>query len=369
MTSDRMDRFYRDLARKNMDALWRGRPPARPNQERTAPYPPCRWSWGDIRPFLDRAGELVATGPDAERRVVQLIHPALVELRSASHTLTANIQMVLPGEIAPSHRHTTAAIRFILEGAAAITIVEGEPIEMRPGDLVLTPGGCWHGHINESGGPMLWMDTLDRPLVTALRQVFQEPYGAALEPVTRPGGHAQVKYGAGGLRPVGAKATPVSPLFLYPWAETEAALGRLAAVEADPFDDIAFDYVNPSTGGPVMPTIGCRIQTIRRGVHTRAHRHSYVSVHHVFRGAGATVIDGQRLDWCKGDFFVIPPFAWHEHLNESDEDGVLFSTTDLPVLGALELLREDALEEGGGFQPVTGVYADAGEAAPAVSPA
>lgn len=358
MTADRMDVFYRDLACKNMDALWRGRPPARPNQDRTAPYPPCRWSWGDIRPFLARAGELVATGPDAERRVVQLIHPALVDLRSASHTLTANIQMVLPGEVAPSHRHTTAAIRFIIEGEAAITIVEGEPIEMRPGDLVLTPGGYWHGHINESGGPMLWMDTLDRPIVTALRQVFQEPYGAQLEPVTRPRGYSQARHGAGPLRPVGTRAMPVSPLFLYPWAETEAALRRLATVDADRFDDVVFDYVNPSTGGPVMPTIGCRIQMIRQGIHTRAHRHSYVSVHHVFQGAGATIVDGVRVDWKKGDFFVIPPFAWHEHVNETDADAVLFSTTDLPVLEALQLLREDAYGDGDGYQAVTGTYTE-----------
>lgn len=351
-----MDAFYRDLAEKNMDALWRGRAPSLPSRDREAPYPPCRWSWSDIRPFLNRAGDLVHTGPDAERRVVQLIHPSLVAQRSASHTLTANIQMVLPGEVAPTHRHTTAAIRFIIEGEAAITIVEGEPIEMRPGDLVLTPGGYWHGHINESDGPVFWMDTLDRPIVSALRQVFQESYGSNLEAVTRPKGYSLARYGTGALRPVGERDTLTSPLFVYPWADTERALRQLAAVAPDPFDDIAFDYVNPTTGGAVLPTIGCRVQMIRPGVRTRAHRHSYVSVYHAFHGVGASIVDGVRIEWSAGDFFVIPPFAWHEHLNEATAEAVLFSTTDLPVLRVLGLLREDPLMDGDGHQPVTATY-------------
>lgn len=358
MTAEQMEAFYRDLAHKKMDALWRGRPPARSNSGLEAPYPPCHWAWTDIRPFMDRASKLVATGPDAERRVVQLINPALVELRSASHTLTANVQMVLPGEIAPSHRHTAGAIRFIIEGTAAVTIVNGEPVEMKPGDLVLTPGGYWHGHINESDGPVLWMDTLDRPIVAALRQMHQEPYETSLQPLTKKMGDSSARYGAGHLRPVGAKPDPISPLFLYPWSETEEALHHLAQADEDPFDDIAFDYVNPTTGGHVMPTIGCRIQMLRGGVHTKAHRHSSVSVYHVFRGAGATVIDGVQIDWKQGDFFVVPPYAWHEHQNRSGNNAVLFSTTDTPVLEALHLLREEAYPDKGGHQRVTGSYAE-----------
>ena len=103
-------------------------------------------------------------------------------------------------------------------------------------------------------------------------------------------------------------------------------------------------------GGLVMPTIGCRIQMIRPGIHTKAHRHSAVSVYHVFRGQGASIVDGQRIEWAQGDFLTIPPFAWHEHLNESGEEAVLFSTTDAPVLEALCLYREDAYTKNGGRQ-------------------
>jgi gentisate 1,2-dioxygenase len=105
-----------------------------------------------------------------------------------------------------------------------------------------------------------------------------------------------------------------------------------------------------------MPTIGCRIQMLRPGVHTRAHRHSYVSVYHVFRGRGSTIVDGLRIDWEQGDFLTVPPFAWHEHLNPGGDRAVLFSTVDAPVLEALCLYREEAYAERGGHQEVTGQY-------------
>jgi gentisate 1,2-dioxygenase len=354
LRTDSMEAFYDELAGKHMDALWRGRVAGTgTNGEPVVPYAPYRWAWTDIRPFVDRAAQLVRPGPDAERRVIQLIHPELTALRAASHTLTANVQLVLPGEIAPSHRHTTGAIRFIMEGTAAITIVNGEPVSMSPGDLVLTPGWCWHGHINQSEGPVMWMDCLDRPITVALRQALQEPYSDELQPATTPLGDSTARYGAGHLRPMGTHATsPISPLFSYPWADTERSLHELARFSSDPFDDVAFDYTNPLTGGHVMPTIGCRIQMLRPGVHTQAHRHSSVSVYHVFRGCGSSIVDGVQIDWEQGDFLTIPPFAWHEHLNPSSDEAVLFSTTDAPVLEALCLYREDAYTKTGGHQEV-----------------
>jgi gentisate 1,2-dioxygenase len=359
LRDDPMASFYRDLEAKHMDALWRGVEGERPAGPR-APYQPCHWRWADIAPFMERAGQLVEPGPAASRRVIQLINPDLQASRSASHSLTANLQMVLPGELAPSHRHTSGAIRFILQGRAAITVVNGEPVEMKPGDLVLTPGWCWHGHINESDGPMVWMDSLDRPLTSALRQVIQEPYpGGGLQPVSVPAGESYARFGPGHLRPIGARpASSVSPLFSFPWEATESALRGLAASEGDPFDDVALDYTNPLTGSHVMPTMGCRIQMIRGSRHTRAHRHSSVGVHHVFRGSGATIVDGVRIDWQQGDFFVVPPFSWHEHVNDGSEDAVLFSTTDQPVLEALCLYREDAYDESDGHQAVTARYSE-----------
>ena len=126
-----------------------------------------------------------------------------------------------------------------------------------------------------------------------------------------------LKYGGGQLRP--AWEEPVqkySPISTYKWAATERALNNLAKVDASPFDDVALEYTNPHTGGPVMDTITAWIQMLRPGTHTRAHRQVNSSVYHVFEGRGATVIGGVRFDWEQGDIFVIPSWAYHEHLNE-----------------------------------------------------
>jgi gentisate 1,2-dioxygenase len=351
-----MDDFYEDLKRKNMDALWRVHLPGQTGSEPAPQYPPHKWDWDDIRPFMTRAGELVTPGPQAERRVVLLLHPALGSIRSASQLLTANVQMVLPGEIAPPHRHTVAAIRFIIEGESAITIVDGEPVDMHPGDLVLTPALHWHGHENHSSGPTLWMDTLDRPLTVALGQSRFEQYPANAQPLSRKQGDSSARYGLGLLRPRGVVSNKVSPVISYPWSQSEPALRTLAEIgEVDPFDDVTLDYTNPLTGGAVLPTIGCRIQMIRSGAHTQAHRHAYTSVYHVFRGRGSTIVDGVKLDWKAGDFFTLPPYCWHEHQNATAEPAFLFSVTDAPVMDALNYSREDP-HPGNGHQAVLATY-------------
>ena len=353
---DAMEAYYAQLRANNFDALWRGATPSRNSPGRRPAYAAHHWAWSDICPALMRAGEIVQPGPDAERRVIQLINPALPAARAASHTLTANVQLVLPGEISPSHRHSVAAIRFIIDGDSAVTVVDGEPIRMRPGDLVLTPGGSWHGHVNCSDTPAIWMDSLDRPLNSALGQRLQEPYGSELQEATRTTDEGLALFGSGLLQPIDRKSRtgPVSPVMRYPWEDARRALEALARVRTDPFDDIVMDYVNPLTGGHLLPTIGCRIQMIRKGIHTQAHRHAHVSVYHVVDGSGVTIVEGDEIVWSKGDFFVVPPWSWHEHINGGGGggggDAYLFSTLDAPVLDALNLAGEDAFRHNGGRQ-------------------
>ncbi len=127
-------------------------------------------------------------------------------------------------------------------------------------------------------------------------------------------------------------------------------------MDRSPFDDVAMGYSDPSTGGPVLRTMACWIQLIHVGVRTKAHRQTSSAVYQVYRGAGYSVIDGQRFDWSEGDFFVVPSWAWHEHANESGEEVILFSIQDLPVLEALSLYREEPYVENAGHQPITGRF-------------
>jgi gentisate 1,2-dioxygenase len=283
--------------------------------------------------------------------VIQLKNPSLAPIPSATHTLTLALQLVYPGEVAPSHRHTPTAIRFMLQGEPT-TLVDGEPITMHPGDLVLTPNWSWHGHYNETDKPAIWIDNLDVPIVGTLKAGIHEDFPEGLDPANKMPDESFRRYGSGHLRPTKSGGGQlISPLHAYPWEQTHQALHELASVEADPFDDIALEYTNPTTGGHVLPTLSCQIQMLRPGVHTKAHKHSTSAVFHVFKGSGA------RMDWKEGYFFSLPPWCNHEFINDSNsEELVLYSSTDQPIFEALGLFHELPYEKNGGHQEVIAQY-------------
>ena len=336
--------FYQDLEAQNLAALWvQGEGASEPASEAV----PFVWHWRDVRPQALRAAELVGT-EQAERRVLLLVNPGL-PFRAAIPTLSANIQVVMPGEIARAHRHTAAALRLIIESQGGYTVVDGQRIPMLPGDLVLTPGWTWHDHANDSDAPMLWLDGLDSPLIRMLACGFREAYETESQPVNGGADPSFAKYGAGGLRPAWepATTTPYSPLWHYPYSQAREALEQLAAEgETSPCDGVIMADTNPVTGGPVMPTIGCYVQMLRPGEHTQAHRHTSNTAFHVVEGAGYSVVAGQRLDWEDKDVFCVPSWAFHEHVNTSDRPAILFSHTDAPVMRSLALHREEAHPEG-----------------------
>lgn len=335
--------YYQQLASQNTGPLWtalRGASVIEPKSKAV----PHVWRWQTLRPLLFRAGELVSM-PDAQRRVLRLLNPGLPERRATTNTLFAGIQLVLPGEVAPSHRHTPAALRFVIEGEGGYTTVNGERIPMYPGDLVLTPNWTWHDHWNNTNKPMVWLDGLDLVLVELLEANFQEPFGEDRQPVTRPLDVSLHKYGAGAFRPAWERhEAPYSPLWHYPWQQTRAALEHLAEMtEGSPYDGVILEYMDPASGGPVMPTIACHIQLLKPGQRTQAHRHTASAIYHVVEGEGYSIVDGQRLNWERKDVFCIPGWTFHEHGNASaTEPAILFSYTEAPVLRALQLYREEA---------------------------
>ena len=339
--------FYGELQQFSMGALWTVLSNALTPEPRTKSVPYI-WRWRDVRPRLLRAGELV-TAEEAERRVLMLLNPGLGGRPAVTGTLYAGIQLILPGEIAPSHRHTPSAIRFIVEGEGAYTTVNGERSILRKGDFLTTPNWTWHDHGNESSQPMMWLDGLDLPFVASVDGVFTEEFSVedrrTLPPVTRRPDDSLRRWGSN-LKPLWQRhEAPYSPVMNYRWETCRSALHALREDAGDPYDGIIMEYVNPSTGGPVLPTMGAYLQLLREGEHTRAHRHVASTVYHVAEGGGYSVINGERFDWEEGDTFVVPTWAWHEHASEQGE-AVLFSFSDRPILQALGLDREQALEAG-----------------------
>jgi gentisate 1,2-dioxygenase len=346
--------YYGELAQYNAIGLWQVANSIEP-WEPTPRSIPVIWKYRDLRPLVLRAAQLVSP-EDAARRVVALINPGNRDTSACVGNLYTGIQIMLPGEAATAHRHASSALRFIMEGDGAYTVVDGEKMTLRARDLVLTPNGTWHDHGNEgTSGPAIWQDGLDIPLVNVLEANYFELYPDGRQTPSRPVDASYAEYGGTALLPATERWTkPYSPLLKYPWEPTYEALLRLAQRSAgSPFDGILMEYVNPRTGGPIMPTMGASIQLLRPGEHTRAHRHTGNIVYQCAKGRGYSIIGGRRFDWEEHDIFVVPTWYWHEHANLSDtEDAVLFSFNDLPTMKALALYREEAYVDNGGYQPV-----------------
>ncbi len=346
-----LKQFYQEADQRHLVPLWKVTARLLPFEPQTKVLP-YLWRWSELRRMAYRAGELVPIERGGERRVLGLVNPGLGGKYAATHTLWAAVQIVKPGETAPCHRHTAAAIRFIIEGDRSYTNVNGDKCMMGRGDLVLTPNWTWHDHGCESDQPMIWMDGLDLPLVGDLDAIFFELYPTHLQPIAQVN-DSERKFSGPQLRPIWEKPEGnYSPLLNYKSEPTYQALKKIGEGAASPFDDVCFEYLNPNTGGPVLPTMSCYVQMIRPGIHTQAHRQVNSAVYHVFEGRGHSVINGKRFDWEKGDFFVVPPWAWHEHVNEGKEEVILFSIQDTPVMKALGLYRDEPYQKNGGHQRV-----------------
>ena len=350
---EELDLFYEEVRNANTVPLWTmgednltGEP-----QPKTSAF---IWKWRDLRPLMFRAAQLIPT-EQAERRVLVFDNPGLPG-KSATASLMANLQIINPGEVARTHRHTPSAFRVVVEGTGAYSAVEGEKTYMEPGDFITTPNWLWHDHGNEGDTPMLWLDGLDVPLVNHLEAGFYEQYKEERQPVTKSDELSIRMYGAGTLTPTWQRGKGIhSPLLNYKWQRTYEVLSDLATEPgASPYDGVCVEYTNPTTGGPALASIACFAHLLKPELHTKAHRHVGSGVYHVISGKGYSVIAGNRFDWEEKDTFVVPSWAWHEHYAEVES--CLFSYNDSPLLQPLGLYREEAYSENDGHQPVTSVF-------------
>ncbi|HJY84467.1 MAG TPA: cupin domain-containing protein [Candidatus Binatia bacterium] len=338
-----VDDFLAGLSQFNIGPLWKflGQALTPEPKSQARPY---LWRWQELRPQLLRSGELVSAA-EAERRVLMLLNPGLEGRIATTHTLYGGLQLILPGEVARTHRHTPNALRFIMEGEGAYTVVDGEKITMSPGDFVLTPNWTWHDHGSESTEPVVWLDGLDIPLIQMLEGIFFEPCSEESQLLTKPINGSVADYGKSGLLPTWQRSTSAhSPLLKYAWKDAREALMSLGLDATSPFDGAILEYVNPVTGGPSLPTMASFLQRLKPGQQTEAHRHSHSAVYLAVEGHGRTIIADKPYEWLPGDVFALPTWAWHKHENLSaSEDAILFSFTDAPVMNFLHLYREQAM--------------------------
>ncbi|HYD75288.1 gentisate 1,2-dioxygenase [Ramlibacter sp.] len=337
--------LYRDMDPHHLTPLWEVLHALVPPQPRT-PCVPAHWTYEAVRPFLMRAGEAI-TAEEAVRRVLILENPALRGQSAITQSLYAGLQLILPGEVAPSHRHVQSALRFIVEGSGAYTAVDGERTTMHPGDFIITPSWTFHDHGNEGGEAVVWLDGLDIPMVRFLDAGFAENDSSRSQQVTRKEGSSFARYGHN-MAPVRHDAPfgATSPIFSYPYARSREALEQLERdAPIDAWDGVKLRYVNPLTGGHPMPTMATFMQKLPAGFSGKGWRQTDGAVYSVVEGTGSVDIEagGQRwhFDFGPRDHFVVP--SWHTARLASQDGCVLFSFSDRPVHQALAIHREERL--------------------------
>ena len=328
--------YYDRIGKKNLAPLWEVLKGLVPPEPKT-PCVPALWRFSDVKKMVIEAGQLI-TAKEAERRVLVFENPALRGRSRITQSLYAGLQLILPGEIAPAHRHTASAIRFVLDGEGAYTAVEGEKTIMRRGDFVITANWAPHDHGNPSKQPMIWLDVLDVPTVNFFDAAFSEHLEMESQSNTKEDGNSYARYGSGVL-PDGVKSMPRSPIINYPYAEIRPVLERLeASGDIDPHHGARVRYANPLTGGWATPTMGASIAMFPKAFKGKDYRATDGAIFVCVEGEGSTRIEGETFDWGPNDVFVIP--SWKRYAHTMKSKSVLFSISDRPAQEALGIWRE-----------------------------
>jgi gentisate 1,2-dioxygenase len=335
-TLEELPQEYRQaLSAANLVPLWPSLRALLPPGSPASATAVTHWAWQAIRPLLLRAGELTPMHK-AERRVLVLANPGRgLENLQASSVIYLGMQLVLPGEVAPSHRHTPNAARIVVEGEGACTIVDSLKCPMEAGDLILTPTGLWHEHRHEGKGPMIWLDVLDLPLMVYLDRSYAVE-GRPQQPQPVPSA-----YLAGGLVPLrqGARSRDEYPLLRYEWREARRSLEALAA-STPGAAVVELAYVNPESGDAPLNTLAFSALMLRPGQESALARMSAARVFHVVRGAGSATIGAQTLSYAQADTFCAPGGAAIRLANAlAHEPLFLISADESPVqrkLGVFE---------------------------------
>lgn len=300
--------LYESFTNLNMEGGWHRRFPALWREPRRN-FLPHVWHYADVKPILDRAGELIDT-QQAERRNLTMFNPVEGNVYSTVRTIVAAYQMIRPGETARAHRHTPNALRLILEGRGTSTVVDGKQVEMRPGDVLLTPNWAWHSHANDGAAQCYWMDFLDVPLVHLLEPMFYEPHPDGVE--------KQVQR---------LDQAPIA----FRWEET------LAAFEAEQARQGPDVPIVVELGPAQLDTIALHMHRIGAGQATAPVQTTANAIFAVVQGRGIAEIDGEHHAWAFGDTIAVP--AWRPHSFRALDDAVLLRVSDDPVMRKLGWLR------------------------------
>ena len=321
---------YRDeLKSLNLVPLWPSLRGVLPPKVPTRQTQPTLWAYKTLRPLLLKAGELTPI-EKAERRVLVLANPGHgLEKMQASAAIYLGMQLLLPGEWAPSHRHTPNAVRMIVEGEGAYTTVNGEKCPMSRGDLILTPTGLWHEHGHDGTDPVVWLDVLDLPLVYYMEASYHIN-GQRQDVVP---GRSDRQYTRAGVAPspVFERSQKAYPMLRYAWTDAKAALESLAADDPS-LDHVQVTYINPETGGDAENILGFYALMLRPGQTLRLPARSPAQVFHVIEGQVQAHIVNSIFTLVEADTCCAPGYEVVTLKNlKSDSPSFLFVADESPL--------------------------------------
>jgi len=321
---------YRDdLKNLNLVPLWPSLRAVLPPKVPTRQTQPTHWAYSTLKPLLLQAGELTPI-EKAERRVLVLANPGHgLEKMQASAAMYLGMQLLLPGELAPAHKHTPNAVRMVVEGEGAWTLVNGEKCPMSRGDLILTPTGLWHEHGHDGNGPVIWLDVLDLPLVYYTETSYHEE-GPSQSVVAGQGVKA---YARGGVvpTPVFGRSDKAYPMLRYPWADAKAALLSLAEDQPE-LEAVQVTYVNPETGKDVENILGFYALMLRPGQTLRLPARSPAQVFHQIEGSADVSVEDKAFTLVEADTCVVPGYTAATLKNRSaTEPAFIFVADESPL--------------------------------------
>ncbi|EGW35561.1 uncharacterized protein SPAPADRAFT_146934 [Spathaspora passalidarum NRRL Y-27907] len=311
--SDEKVNFFKSLKPQNVEPLWTVMSAMVPPVPKPKAVPTV-WNYKKLRPLLEESGRLVPP-EESERRVLMLINPAL-KAPQTTDTLYAGLQYINPGEVAPAHRHSAFALRFIIEGDGGFTAVEGQRIFMERGDVILTPRWEWHDHGKQGDGPMIWLDGLDLPMFQAIPVNFAEHYKEERYPAETVE-HSNIK---------------------FPWKITQ---DYLDSVEGD---YAIYNYTQGDDKKDLSTIVTAQAERINAGKTSEWRQENASFVFHIYEGKGHTVIQEENgeetiLTWEGKDTFCVPSWKKFRHVNEGSETAYLFSFNDSALLKNLNIYR------------------------------
>ncbi|HEX2227684.1 MAG TPA: cupin domain-containing protein [Candidatus Binatia bacterium] len=309
-----------------------GRAPAR--EGNTAAH----WKWEGIYRGLMRSGEIVTVGPDGMTGM-----RSVVGIEARKFPIWMNAQILMPGERTQAHRNLRSETRLVCQAPKdAVFVCEYEAYPMERGDVIISPAWTFHDHWNKDETPAIWVDGYDNGYNPNVNIDERMPKDNPYEEIRKPANYGQRTLGL--ARPLAEVAPFPLPPMRYRWAETFGALMALKENgESDPYDGIMIMLASPVDGGPTLPTIAWQAQLLTRNHKTMPHRHNSTTFYFAFEGEGAVVIEGERLEYGRGDIFAVPPWKWHHHENTQHEDAILFSIDDWPAMKKLGFyMKEEA---------------------------